>query len=84
MQKAYLRHRLSQETLLQVEMILQGLKRKDLARLIGQNPRRITNVLCRNDKSWPVRLAINRALHKRIFMKSKGQRPVSNPNPRII
>jgi hypothetical protein len=48
-------------------MIRRGLNSRGLALRAGTSHRRIENVLALNDKSWPIRASINRALQKRIF-----------------
>ncbi len=53
-------------------MALQDLTPARLAALPGMKPfsnRRITNLLCGQDESWPIRSAINRALRHTIFTK---------------
>ena len=40
-----------------------------LAKMAGVSRRRVSNVLCGNDTSRPIREAINRALGEKIFIK---------------
>jgi hypothetical protein len=48
-----------------------------LAKRCARNPRRITNLLCGDDRSWPIRAAVNKALKMRVFTKAGSkQKPV--------
>jgi hypothetical protein len=58
---------------LRIAMAKRGLSCKALAALPGMetfSPRRISNVLAGNDRSWPIRAAINKALREKIFTRS--------------
>jgi hypothetical protein len=52
-----------------------------LGRLAKFNPRRISNVLCGTDATWPIRAAINRALQERLFSKPNRTAPGRRPSP---
>jgi len=54
---------------LKVRMLQRRLTYKDLAQMAELNPRVVSNVMCGNDRNWPPRAAINRALKERIFSK---------------
>jgi len=45
------------------------------------NPRRISNVLCGTDETWPIRAAINRALGEKIFSRPAHAR---TPTPKKL
>jgi hypothetical protein len=66
---------------LRIEMIKRGLGYRDLAALAGKSHRRIANVLAGNDRTWPIRAAINRALRSRIFSKPSNTRRRRKPAP---
>jgi hypothetical protein len=58
---------------LRIAMAKRGLTCKALASLLGKDrfsPRRVSNVLAGNDRTWPIRAAINRALREKIFNRT--------------
>lgn len=69
------RDRLADADLLRIAMIQLGLTYRDLAALVGKPPQRVANVLSGNDRSWPIRAAINRAMRQRILHKLSGAVP---------
>jgi hypothetical protein len=62
--------------LLRVEMIVRDLDAHSLAAKAKVHVRTLQNLLSGRYHSWPVKAAINRALHRRIFQKpAKVYRP---------
>jgi len=60
--------------LVRAELARRGLRVRELAAMVGFPPRRISNVLCGNDPSWPPRAAINRALGRTFFIQPSARR----------
>jgi hypothetical protein len=55
--------------LLRVEMILRDLDSRALAATAKVHVRTLQNLLSGQYHNWPIKAAVNRALHKRIFQK---------------
>jgi hypothetical protein len=64
---------------LRIEMIRRGITYRELAEMVGKGPQRVANVLAYSDRTWPIRAAINRALHKKIFRKPLRRKPGPKP-----
>jgi hypothetical protein len=56
---------------LRMEMLERGLKVHELARMAGVKPRRLANVCCGQDKTWPIRHKLNLALGHALFSKPR-------------
>ena len=62
---------------LRIALITRRMTSADLAAMMGKSPRRVHNVLCNNDRTWPIRAAINRALRSKIFAKPRRPRRIA-------